>query len=119
MSLRDKGNAEKPSCYEKTEGIPALRIHLENGEIYILPYIHFQFAMLSAGKSEQILTLQFSSHIVVLQGHGLNVIQLALQNLELAAVHQSANPTVGKKSQLIIKRIEIQQTDLGPSEPSN
>lgn len=119
MSLRDKGNAEKPSCYEKTEGIPALRVHLENGEVYVLPYIHFQFARLSVGKSEQTLTVQFSSHIVVLQGHGLNLIQLALQNLELAAVHQSANSTVGKKAQLTIKRVEIQQTDLGRSEPSN
>lgn len=86
MSLRDR---EKSSCYEKVEGIPALRVERDNGEIYVFPYIHFQFAQSELENGKMTLKLQFSTHHIQVCGSGLQMLLRALQKAELASISQS------------------------------
>jgi len=93
MSLRDK-KAAQSTCYEKAEGIPALRVELENGESFVFPYIHLQFAQKGIFEGAQILGIQYSSHQIQILGSGLQTLINAIQKMELSVIAvSSAQPT--------------------------
>lgn len=104
MSLRDKSIVESP-CFERAEGISALQVALDNGEIYILPYIHFQFAHLDRSSGDDVLQIHFSTHSVNVVGTRLRDPLLALQKQSLSLIKTTSG---GNQSRgILIRTISI------------
>jgi len=112
MSLRDK-DREKISCYEKAEGIPALQVELENGESFIFPYIHLQFANLRVEDGDQLLEIQYSSHQVRITGTGFLTLLEAVQKTELSVIKVSLEKAT-KGSTCRIGSITVESSEETP-----
>jgi len=114
MSLRDK-SAPHSTCYEKAEGIPALRFDLENGESYAFPYIHLQFARMTIADESQSLEIQYSSHLIEILGSGLTTLLTAIQKTELLSLSQTSLSR-GTRSGVVVYSILVQSVPRAENE---
>jgi hypothetical protein len=73
-------------CWTTDPQAKAIRVEPAGGHTFILPYIHFVYAELTANGSEQTLKIVFSTHEVVLRGRGLRRLEGAVHRMELASV---------------------------------
>ena len=73
-------------CWVSDPQAKAIRVEPAGGHSFVLPYIHFVYAELTANGSDQTLKLVFSTHEVVLRGRGLRRLEAAVHRMELASV---------------------------------
>lgn len=73
-------------CWVSDPQAKAIRVEPAGGHSFVLPYIHFVYAELTANGSDQTLKLVFSTHEVVLRGRGLRRLEAAIHRMELASV---------------------------------
>ncbi len=73
-------------CWASDPQARAIRVEPAGGHSFVLPYIHFVYAELTANGSDQTLKLVFSTHEVVLRGRGLRRLEAAVHRMELASV---------------------------------
>lgn len=67
------------ACWNETGQTQSLRVELNNGELFIFPYIHWMFAKLERIADQELLTVSFSTHDIRLTGHCLRELGIALQ----------------------------------------
>lgn len=77
---------ELPTSWQRERQTACLRIELESGEIYVLPYQHFVAAHLSRSNDAESLKISFSTHEVSIEGSKLRELALALSDLVLASI---------------------------------
>ena len=108
-------STKSPECWSSDPNARAVRIELSAERSLLLPFDQFAFAELKSEGREQRLRLVFATHEVVVQGHCLRRIEIAMQRMELS----SLVPLVGNQRSLIPEGqpvvIEIVVTDMKPS----
>lgn len=77
---------ELPTSWQREHQAACLRIELESGEIYVLPYQHFIAAHLSRSNDAELLKISFSTHEVSIGGSKLRELALALSDLAMASI---------------------------------
>lgn len=77
---------ELPTSWQRERQAACLRIELESGEIYVLPYQHFVAAHLSRSNDAESIKISFSTHEVSIEGSKLRELALALSDLALASI---------------------------------
>jgi hypothetical protein len=65
---RTAGLPSEGRCHSTDASAPALSIHTESGELWVLPWSHFVSARLIAGGNGERLMLLFANHEVELNG---------------------------------------------------
>ena len=95
-----------PICWQREAPSACLRIELESGETYLLPYNHL-FAVHLAKPSDRTETLRitFSSHEIQIEGHNLRDLVLGIQDFAikwLRAVPERYQPLVPSRDAVIV-----------------
>jgi hypothetical protein len=78
------------SCWESGKNVPCLRVEFVSGETFLFPYIHLVSARYYTENAEETLQITFVSHEMIIKGHDLRQISLALQNFLVQAVIELA-----------------------------
>ena len=98
-------------CWTIDRSARALRLEPAPGRSLLLPYEHFAHSELEAGKDCDTLKLVFAGHEVVIRGHNLGILELALQKHELANIRLSATSRAQPKDecQPLVESIELRE----------
>lgn len=75
----NKKDSTNQECWHNEPNTPAVRFELEGGRMALLPYLHFTSAWFDATADEDSITVNFSSHEVVIKGHELLKLFIAFQ----------------------------------------
>ena len=105
MSLR-KNLDDKHPCYTRREDIPCLRVSLSNGEVFLFPYIHLQFAHLVRDSGENVLRITFTTHEVTAHGENLREILEVLQLFALESLGEHFSPQSTSRCKVTSLRVE-------------
>lgn len=113
-SAENSGDAASPAepgfvTWEPNPQAQALRVELQNGAFFILPYSHFAFAHLQREGEGEILCVTFSSHEVRVNGRNLRELGLALQNLGVDWIREAPARYAGLVARgcAFVERIEV------------
>lgn len=109
-------NAKIPECYTTDSQARCLRVEITASRSLLLPLDEFVFAELTSDEAEQKLRLVFATHEVLLAGHVLRRIEVAMQRLELSGVMKlpEKHHALLGEGQPRISKIEVVE-----SKPSN
>jgi hypothetical protein len=75
-----------PECYATDPQASSLRVEISATRSLLLPFDQFAFAELDSGDNEQKLRLVFAMHEVLISGHVLRRIEMAMQRMELSFI---------------------------------
>jgi len=86
-----------------------LRVDLQSGAFFVLPYSHFAFAHFQREGDSETLRVTFSSHEVRVNGRNLRELGLALQKLGVDWIREAPARYAGLAARgcTFIERIEI------------
>lgn len=79
-------NVKSPECYTTEPRARCLRVEVAAGRLLLLPLDQFVFAELLSEDKQQKLRLVFATHEVLISGHSLRRVEMAVHRLELSAV---------------------------------
>jgi hypothetical protein len=99
-------NTKSPECWAIDPQVDGLRVETSPGCAITLPFNQFAFAESTIDDKEQRLKLFFATHEILIEGHNLRRIELAMQKRELAFVARvSTNykPFVNQGQPVILK----------------
>ncbi len=96
-------------AWEHSPQAQALRVDLQNGAFFVLPYSHFAFAHLQREGESEMLCVTFSSHEVRVNGRNLRELGLALQKLGVDWIREAPARYAGLVARgcAFIERIEV------------
>ncbi|TLD71350.1 hypothetical protein FEM03_07410 [Phragmitibacter flavus] len=75
-----------PLCWQREPNSPTLRVELEDGSMFVFPYIHLAYAVLKSKTEPHEMTVVFATHEVRMEGQQLQKLLLALQKNALESV---------------------------------
>jgi hypothetical protein len=79
-------NTKSPECYTTELQAHCLRVEISATQLLVLPLDQFVFAELTSEDKEQKLRLVFATHEVLIYGHVLRRIEMAVCRLELSGI---------------------------------
>jgi hypothetical protein len=110
----NSGDAAPPTepsfvAWENNPQAQALRVDLQSGAFFVLPYSHFAFAHFQREGDSETLRVIFSSHEVRVNGRNLRELGLALQKLGVDWIREAPARYAGLAARgcTFIERIEI------------
>lgn len=100
-------------AWESNPQAQALRVDLQNGTFFVLPYSHFVFAHFERRKSSEALRVSFTTHDVRVSGRNLRELGIALQKLTVDWIREvpTRYAALAEKGGTIIERIEIAEVN--------
>ena|SRR5690242_9695334 len=114
-------NTKTPECWSSDPNARAVKIEISSNESLLLPFDQFAFAELNSEGKEQRLRLVFATHEVVLNGHSLRRIEIAMQRMELAHLAKlpSRQQSLIADAQAVILEIVVTETAKQESPATN
>ena len=113
-NAENSGDAAPPTgpsfvAWENNPQAQALRVDLQSGAFFVLPYSHFAFAHFQREGDSETLRVTFSSHEVRVNGRNLRELGLALQKLGVDWIREAPARYAGLAARgcTFIERIEI------------
>jgi hypothetical protein len=107
-------STKSPECWAIDPQVDGLRVETSPGCAITLPFNQFAFAESTIDNKEQRLKILFATHEILIEGHNLRRIEIAMQKRELAFVAKvSTNyqPLVNQGQPVILK---ITATEIVP-----
>ena len=106
-------------AWEQNPQAQALRVDLQSGVFFVLPYSHFGFAHFAREANHETLRVSFATHDVRVSGRNLRELGLALQKLTVDWIREvpSRYAALSEKGCVFIERIEITEISEGDSPP--
>ena len=97
------------AAWEQNPQAQALRVDLQSGVFFVLPYSHFAFAHFSSEADGETLRVSFATHDVRVSGRNLRELGLALQKLTVDWIREvpARYAALSEKGCTFIERIEI------------
>ena len=94
------------------EGNPqaqALRVDLQSGTFFVLPYSHFAFVHFERKEDSETLRVSFTTHDVRVSGRNLRELGIALQKLAVEWIREvpTRYASLVEKGGTVIERIEV------------
>ena len=130
MKKRKPANGDAPAdaprsdeaslaAWEQNPQAQALRVDLQGGVFFILPYSHFGFAHFAREANHETLRVSFATHDVRIAGRNLRELGLALQKLTVDWIREmpARYAALSEKGCVFIERIEIAEVSEGGSPP--
>jgi hypothetical protein len=104
-------------AWEHNPQAQALRVDLQSGVFFILPYSQFAFAHFARETDRETLRVSFATHDVRVSGRNLREIGIALQKLAVDWMREvpARYVTLAEKGSAFIERIEITEVSEGES----
>jgi hypothetical protein len=101
-------------AWESNPQAQALRVDLQSGVFFVLPYSQFAFAHFQRDGEGESLCITFSSHEIRLTGRNLRELGLALQKLSVDWVREAPARYAGlaARESAFIERIEVHDLSL-------
>ena len=128
MKKRKPANGDAPAdaprsdeaslaAWEQNPQAQALRVDLQGGAFFVLPYSHFGFAHFSREANHETLRVSFATHEVRFAGRNLRELGLALQKLTVDWIREmpARYAALSEKGCVFIERIEIAEVSEGDS----
>lgn len=99
-------------AWEHNAQAQALRVELQNGIFFILPYTHFAFAQFARESDRDTLRISFATHDVHVSGHNLRELGIALQKLTIDWIREAPPryAALSGKGCAFIECIEVKET---------
>jgi len=106
-------------AWEQNPQAQALRVDLQSGVFFVLPYSQFGFAHFAREANHETLRVSFATHDVRVSGRNLRELGLALQKLTVDWIREvpSRYAALSEKGCAFIERIEITEISEGDSPP--
>ena len=106
-------------AWENNPQAQALRVDLQNGTFFVLPYSHFAFAHFERKEDAETLRVSFTTHDVHVSGRNLRELGIALQKLAVEWIREvpTRYAALAEKGGTVIERIEITEVNEGDSPP--
>lgn len=113
-------NTKSPECYTTDPQARCLRVEISARELLVLPLDQFVFAELTSEDNEQKLRLVFATHEVLICGHVLRRIEMAICSLELSGIMKLPEKyhVLIAENQPRIREIVVMESKLKDSLPS-
>ena len=101
------------AAWESNPQAQALRVDLQNGAFFILPYSQFAFAHLEREDDSETLRISFTTHDVRVSGRSLRELGIALQKLAVEWIREVPKryAALAEKGGTAIERIEITEVN--------
>lgn len=105
-------DTKPPECFSTDPRARGLRVELSPQHSLVLPYEHFVYSELKAGKESDTLKLLFVTHEVVVSGYMLRRVENGIQTRELAwiaARPERYRPQANEKafiSRIVVRLLE-------------
>ena len=102
-------------AWEQNPQAQALRVDLQSGVFFVLPYSHFGFAHFAREANHETLRVSFATHDVRVSGRNLRELGLALQKLTVDWIREvpARYVALSEKGCAFIERIEIAEVSEG------
>ena len=106
-------------AWEQNPQAQALRVDLQSGVFFVLPYSHFGFAHFAREANHETLRVSFATHDVRVSGRNLRDLGIALQKLTVDWIREvpARYAALSEKGCAFIERIEITEISEGDSPP--
>ncbi len=99
-------STKSPECWAIDPQVDGLRVETSPGCAITLPFNQFAFAESVIDDNEQRLKLFFATHEILIEGHNLRRIEIAMQKRELSFVTKLStnyHPLVNQGQPVILK----------------
>jgi hypothetical protein len=99
-------STKSPECWAIDPQVDGLRVETAPGRAITLPFNQFAFAESVIDDKEQRLKLFFATHEILIEGHNLRRIEIAIQKRELSFVAKLStnyHPLVNQGQPVILK----------------
>jgi hypothetical protein len=99
------------AAWEQNPQAQALRVDLQSGVFFVLPYSHFAFAHFASEADCETLRVSFATHDVCVSGRNLRELGLALQKLTVDWIREAPARYAGlsETGSAFIERIDINE----------
>ena len=106
-------------AWESNPQAQALRVDLQNGTFFVLPYSQFAFAHFERNEGSETLRVSFTTHDVRVSGRNLRELGVALQKLAVEWIREVPARYAGlaEKGGTVVERIEIAEVNEDHSPP--
>ena len=100
-------------AWESNPQAQALRVDLQSGAFFVLPYSHFALAHFDRDENEESLRIAFTTHEVRVSGRHLRELGIALQKLAVEWIREvpPRYATLAEKGRVFIERIEVAEIE--------
>ena len=124
---RSDTNANEPrsdetnfEAWENNPQAQALRVDLQNGSFFVLPYSHFALAHFDRDENGESLRIAFTTHEVRVSGRHLRELGIALQKLAVEWIREvpPRYAALAEKGRAFIERIEVAEIEDEENAPS-
>jgi len=106
-------NTKTPESWQVDANTRDVLIELSAETSLMLPFDHFMFAELESGNGHQNLRVVFVTHEVLISGHSLRRIAVAIQRRELSWLAKSHSKSGIAEGQPIVLEISVTETNSG------
>lgn len=115
---KDLGNQE---CWHNEPNTSAVRFELEGRRMAVLPYLHFTSAWFDATDDEDSITVNFSSHELVIKGHELMKLFIAFQKqtVEWVKMLPKRHEKLLEREGGFVTGIEVRELTEGADDPDS
>ena len=99
-------STKSPECWAIDPQVDGLRVETAPGRAITLPFNQFAFAESTIDDKEHRLKILFATHEILIEGHNLRRIEIAMQKRELsfvAKVSTNYQPLVNQGQPVILK----------------
>ena len=104
-------STKSPECWAIDPRVDGLRVESAPGRAITLPFNQFAFAESTIDDKEQRLKILFATHEVLIEGHNLRRIEIAMQKRELSFVAKLStnyHPLVNQGQPVILKIVVVE-----------
>ena len=114
----DAADATRPdetsfAAWESNPQAQALRVDLQSGAFFVLPYSHFALAYFDRDENGESLRIGFTTHEVRVSGSHLRELGFALQKLAVEWIREvpPRYAALAEKGRAFIERIEVAEIE--------
>ena len=114
----DTAEATRPdetsfAAWESNPQAQALRVDLQSGAFFVLPYSHFALAHFDRDENGESLRIAFTTHEVRVSGRNLRELGIALQRLAVEWIREvpPRYAALAEKGRAFIERIEVAEIE--------
>ena len=107
------------AAWESNPQAQSLRVDLQNGTFFVLPYSQFAFAHFERKEGSETLRVSFTTHDVRVCGRNLRELGITLQKLAVEWIREVPvrYSALAEKGGTVIERIEITEANEDDSPP--
>ena len=107
------------AAWESNPQAQALRVDLQSGAFFVLPYSHFALAHFYRDENGESLRIAFTTHEVRVSGRHLRELGIALQKLAVEWIREvpPRYAALAEKGRAFINRIEVVEIEGGKNAP--